>query len=217
MNKPTGGGQSLDNSEGAGRKSPESLRDSPLLDPLRGIVRKGRAGVTRFLHPSRRRKVRSRLRELSPVDRVLVICFGNICRSPYGEARLAELGGQGGVLKVRSAGLVGPGRPSPENAQSAAKKKGLDLSDHISQLVTPEMVSWSEVIVVMDSGQARVMRGRFGAPPERIVILGDLDPGSPDRREIPDPVERPESDFLRSYERMDLCLHGLFEMTRGSS
>jgi protein-tyrosine-phosphatase len=125
---------------------------------------------------------------------------------------LASLGGPESGLAVRSAGLIGPGRPSPENAQSAARKLGLDLGDHRSAVVTREMTRWSELVVVMDAGQSRIMRTQFGADRARIVVLGDLDPIVPDRREIPDPVERPESEFLKSYERMDRCLHELFHL-----
>ena len=72
-------------------RSDVSWRDSKALDPFRRVYRRGRAALNRFLHPYRRAVARRRVRRLSPVCRVLVLCLGNICRSPYGATRLAQL------------------------------------------------------------------------------------------------------------------------------
>jgi protein-tyrosine phosphatase len=178
------------------------------------LARRGLTGVNRLLHPRRRKKARARLVRALPIRRVLVLCTGNICRSPYASARLKELSDPGPDLEVRSAGLIGPDRPAPDNARSAAEKRGLDLEDHISQLVTREAVEWAELIVVMALKHARALIQDFGVASEKIIILGDLDPGNPERRTIQDPVDRAESYFLRSYERIDRCLEELITLVR---
>ncbi len=192
-----------------------SLRSLRVPHPIRGIVRKGRGGLNRLAHPIRRHRAREKLKAVAPLERVLLLCLGNICRSPFGEARLQEMGRSDGGLQVRSAGFIGPGRPSPENARVAALERGLDLEGHRSQLVTPELVRWAELVVVMDPTQERALRHRFGAASERMVVLGDLDPRLPGRRGIPDPVDRPVSFFSETYERMDRCLAELFPLIRG--
>jgi protein-tyrosine-phosphatase len=96
----------------------------------------------------------------------------------------------------------------------AAKKLGLDLGDHVSQLITPEMASWAELVVIMDPSHAKVLTTKFGVDSSRIVVLGDLDPGSPPRRVIQDPIDRPESFFLRTYERIDRCMAELLHLVR---
>jgi hypothetical protein len=81
-------------------------------------------------------------------------------------------------------------------------------------MMTPELASWGELFVVMNPGQGKVLESRFGISPNRIAILGDLDPIVPDRREIPDPLDRSEEFFASIYERMDRCLAELIALIR---
>ena len=195
-------------------RSPRNWRDSHLLDPLRGIARYGRGGVVRGLHPFRRERLRERLRDLAPIRRIVVLCLGNICRSPYAEGRLTELGRDLSDLRVTSAGFIGPGRPSPDTAQSAARNLGLGLQGHVSRLISMELAAWAELSVVMDPRQAKALEAQFAVPPERIAILGDLDPLVPDRREIPDPLDRSEAFFHQTYQRIDRCMAELLPLIR---
>ena len=91
----------------------------------------------RLLHNGRRRAALAALAsaERVPIS-VLVICNGNIFRSPFAAAvlrRALELRGLGRV-RVDSAGFAGPGRPTPADAVAAAARRAIDLSRHASQL-----------------------------------------------------------------------------------
>ena len=81
---------------------------------------------------------------------------------------------------------------------------------HASQLVSRELVAWAELLVVMEPRQGRVLRRDFDAPPERILVLGDLDPRTSGVRQIPDPLDKDDAFFMETYERMDRCLEDLF-------
>jgi len=148
---------------------------------------------------------------------ILIICLGNICRSPYGEARLADLANANGKLEVKSAGLMGSGRPSPAEARVAAAKNGLDLEGHRSELMDESMAAWAALVGVMGPDQARTVSDRFGVSEEKILILGDLDPEPSDRREILDPYDKDEEFFRDTYERMDRCLVELYSVIREPS
>ena len=215
----------------------EGFPDWRVLYPFRLLVRLFRGLANRVQHPFRRWSLRRRLAGLPPVKHVLILCLGNVCRSPYGAARLVRgaggspgdqrgaCGGSepgreeagGAPLEVRSAGLMGFGNPAPDTARHVAAMRGLNLEDHASQLLTQEMVQWADLIVVMDLHQGRRLEREYGASARRIVMLGDLDPGLPDRRDIPDPLDRSESFFNRTYERMDRCLDELFQLIGGAS
>jgi len=201
--------------------------------------------MNRLLHPFRRWRLKSRLAERPGIRRILLLCLGNVCRSPYGAARLVQLaqdgssgedeGGprvgatdrtpsnprsgtrlaDGTKMEVRSAGLMGFGNPSPETARGVAGQRGLDLDSHSSQLITPELVAWADLLVVMDPDQGEVLKGQFGASPDLIVILGDLDPALPGRRDIPDPIHGDEAFFTDTFARIDRCLEELFTLIRG--
>lgn len=198
-------------------RSGQSLSETLRLARILRAVRAGKKRVVRMAHPLRRKRLRDRLARVADVENVLVLCLGNICRSPYGAARLEALARSGSKLNVRSAGLMGPGRPSPDNAQTAARANGLDLSEHISQLLTRELVAWADLVIVMSPDQARVLRRDFEAQEGKVVLLGDLDPETPDWREIPDPLDRSEEFFLETYARIDRCLGELFTLIQDRS
>ena len=81
---------------------------------------------------------------------ILVVCTGNICRSPMGAALLQHaLAGQKEPLrslKVYSAGVASrSGEPASTNAVTALKKVGIEMKGHKSQPVTQELLDHAQV------------------------------------------------------------------------
>jgi protein-tyrosine phosphatase len=133
---------------------------------------------------------------------VLVVCHGNICRSPYLEAVLKRSMPD---IRVESAGFVGPGRPVPPFALALSAERGLNLSAFRSRQLAPAMVRAADLILVMDAHQARSIERDFRVPHKRVVIAGDLDPVSSASRAILDPWEKPATAFAFSFDRLDRC------------
>jgi len=174
------------------------------------IARTLRHTPDRLLHARRRREARARLAARRPAS-VLVICHGNICRSPFAAALLArELAPHG--IPVTSAGFIGAGRPAPREAVVAAAAHDIDLSCHRSQPVHPDLVRGAGLVVVMDQSQGRTICARFGRHPQDIVLLGDLDPAPIERRAMPDPVTRPLAEFQSCYERIARCVQEMVKV-----
>jgi protein-tyrosine phosphatase len=168
----------------------------------------------RMLH--RRRHVALRAR-LSSVDRprfVLVVCYGNICRSPYLQAILQRAMPD---VRVDSGGFVGPGRPVPPFALSVGAQRGLDLSRFRSRPLVPALVRAADLIVVMDGWQARQLERYFGVRRNRIVVAGDLDPMPAATRGITDPFEQPIDVFVESFNRLDRCAATLISSLRAGT
>jgi protein-tyrosine-phosphatase len=162
----------------------------------------------RLLHPLRRGRALAALRRRPAPATVLVVCHGNICRSPFAAARLAgELASAG--VRVGSAGFIGPNRPCPLEAVTAAGRRGVDLSGHRSQLLTADSARRADLIVVMDPAQGRAIRDRFGRLLRDIVVLGDLDPAPLATRTIRDPVDQGLEVFEQSYARIERCVRAL--------
>lgn len=168
--------------------------------------------VSRTLHPLRRRAAQAQLTRLGPQRGVLVICFGNICRSPYAAAVLSQRLPAAPGLQVSQGGFFGPNRPSPDNARTAAATRGIDLSGHRSQLLTPGIVRAATLVLVMESSQARRIREEFGVVPDRVLHLGDLDPEAITTRDIQDPYGMSLEVFGRTYARIDRCIGSLAEL-----
>jgi protein-tyrosine phosphatase len=162
----------------------------------------------RVLHPLRHRRARARLASAGRPERVLILCYGNICRSPYAEARLRALLGERSWQEtlVESAGFIGPGRPANDSAQRAARSRNLDLAGHLSRTVNPALAGRASLLLVMTTAQALAARREAGAPANRIEILGDLDPGPVVQRDIPDPYGEPAEVFEQVFDRIDRCL-----------
>lgn len=146
--------------------------------------------------------------EAVATESVLVMCYGNICRSPYAAAKLRGLLRERGNQQVRvdSAGFVGPHRESPPEAIDEASARGFDLRRHRSRVISLESAQRAALIVVMEPGQAREVHRRFGIPVERLLVLGDLDPEPIRTRVILDPVLKPRTVFAECYDRIDRCL-----------
>ncbi|MGZ5101153.1 MAG: low molecular weight protein-tyrosine-phosphatase [Usitatibacter sp.] len=94
---------------------------------------------------------------------VLIVCTGNICRSPTGEGvlrRLAEKRGMADRVQVRSAGThdyhVGEG-PDPRTVKHASKR-GYDLSAQRAQQVMDEHFHEYDYILAMDRGHLRILK-----------------------------------------------------------
>lgn len=86
---------------------------------------------------------------------VLVLCHGNICRSPLAAAVIRRYG-----LAVRDRGLSDKqGRRAAKKVRDYAAKRGYDLSNHRSQTVSVNDIHWAHVILYMDGGNRTRLAG----------------------------------------------------------
>jgi protein-tyrosine phosphatase len=156
--------------------------------------------IERLLHPVRRSRARRRLSQAPRPHRILVICLGNICRSPYLEASLRK---QLPDIAVESGGFLGPGRQVPNFSSIVSTRRGYDLSAHRSRVLTTEITENADLLVVMDARQARRLRHELRVPAERILIAGDIDPWAIETRTIKDPFRQPIDAFETCFDRLD--------------
>lgn len=84
------------------------------------------------------------------VDRLVFVCTGNICRSPYAERRAAA----SGVPTLSIALRGGSGDPAFPAARSAAAAAGVDLSAHRSTAVADAALRPGDLLVAMEPWQA---------------------------------------------------------------
>ncbi len=90
---------------------------------------------------------------------VLVVCVGNICRSPVGERLLAQ------ALpdhRVTSAGLAAvTGAAADQDAATSAAEIGLGLEGHVARQLTEEIGRAHDLILVMEPGHRAELTRRF--------------------------------------------------------
>jgi protein-tyrosine-phosphatase len=168
---------------------------------LRDAAKQGRVLAFARARMSRRRRRRLQTAtraELDRAARILFVCKGNICRSPFAAA-LAR-----GLLrddqKIDSAGFLEPGRRPPAEAIAAAAGWRVDLREHRSRVVSAEIVADSDAIFVFDHRNYDRMVALFPESEPRLHLLGALDADGP--LFVPDPWGRGADVFAATYGRI---------------
>lgn len=128
-------------------------------------------------------------------NRILVLCTGNICRSPVAEALLKR---QLVDKEVSSAGLGAlVDHPAEPTAAEFAKSDGLDLTAHRGQQVSVEMLRAADLILVMSESQRARVRDLDSAAAGKTMLFGHWLPGRP---EIPDPYKKSREAFEHVHQ-----------------
>jgi protein-tyrosine-phosphatase len=124
--------------------------------------------------------------------RLLVLCYGNIYRSPFVAAQLeARLAGQPG-FEIRSAGFHPvTDRPSAQDYVSLVSGYQIDLMPHRSRLVASADLEWAEAIVIMDRYNWGRLQPSGAEIRGKIMWLGAFSETGP--VELQDPCALPES------------------------
>ena len=148
---------------------------------------------------------KQRFQRFADARRVLVLCHGNICRSPYVAARLVERAVPGG--EVRSAGFYPePDRSTPDDVQQVARRRGVDLSAHRSRVVTEPDLAWADAIILMDHRNYASLAEAGRPHLDKVVWLGALDGGDV---EIDDPYGSSDAEIDAVLARLDACVTAL--------
>ena len=130
------------------------------------------------------RKLRGR-----QINKVLILCYGNICRSPLAAALAAR---RFPNASFTSAGFYPTlGRHCPDFVLAAADRLGVDLAEHRSKCVDAKMIDEAELVVVMDTYNHELLKRRFPHALEKTLFLGMLLPKP--QLEIKDPYDDPDS------------------------
>jgi protein-tyrosine phosphatase len=133
---------------------------------------------------------------------VLVVCFGNLCRSPMAEAQLrAELAGTD--WRVLSAGTHAIGGDPPTRTAQAviAEMADLDISEQRSSPLTVDRVRRSQHIFTMSRRQALEVVALVPEAASRTRLLGAFAPANSDVDGPADPYGEP-ADHLEIADPM---------------
>jgi protein-tyrosine phosphatase len=140
------------------------------------------------------------------IDRLVFVCTGNICRSPYAERRAAAAGYPAISIALRGE----TGRAADPAARAAALRAGIDLGDHRSTEVDHAELRSGDLLVAMEPWQARMLRERF--PGHQVTLLGLWT--TPRRPHLHDPYTLSPAYFRTCFRLIDSGVAALLARTR---
>jgi protein-tyrosine phosphatase len=130
------------------------------------------------------------------IRNILVVCVGNICRSPIAQGLLAR---RLADRTVWSAGLSAlTGQPADAFAVDVAAAAGLDISAHRSQQVSRWMCETAELILVMEQGHRYELEQRFPLVRGKVYRVGEAE-----QFDIADPFRMPKAAFAAAYQEIE--------------
>ena len=136
--------------------------------------------------------------------KILMVCLGNICRSPLAEGILQDKALKAGLnWQVDSAGTNGyhTGEPPHHLSIKVALKNGINISHQRSRIFTASDFEDYDVIYAMATDVLEDMKliGRQHFDTKKVsLFLNEQYPG--EDRDVPDPWSGPESGYHLAFE-----------------
>ncbi len=130
-------------------------------------------------------------------NKILVVCVGNICRSPTGERLLKAYRPE---LTVNSAGLGAlVGKGADGTAVSVAQQHNLSLEGHCARQISGRMCRDYDLILVMEKRHISAICEMAPEMRGKVMLFGHWDT----EREIPDPYRKSRDAYEAVYDLLN--------------
>jgi protein-tyrosine phosphatase len=147
--------------------------------------------------------------------KILMVCLGNICRSPLAEGILKYKIAKAGLdWTVESAGTNGyhDGEAPHHLSQRVAKLNGIDICDQRSRRLAPEDFDRFDKIYALAEDVLfdikRIAKKKFD-PSKVDLLMNELHPGK--NMDVPDPWSGPEEEYHEAFKLIDMACEKIIE------
>jgi len=147
------------------------------------------------------------LASLDNVDRLVLVCHGNVCRSPYAEARATKLG-----FNAISCGIeADQGDPANERAIVVAASRGIDMSLHRTQTLSNVQFKPGDLVIAMETWHVHQIK-KHNLGYQSVSLIGHALQRWP-YSYIPDPYGLSEAMYHSCFALIDQALFALTRRT----
>ena len=127
---------------------------------------------------------------------ILVVCMGNICRSPMGEGFLAS---RLPTINVHSAGLAAVvGAGADPITVKLMLEKGVDVRKHVAKQINQSLCKNSDLILVMENSHRDRIESLYPFCRGKVFLITGKDGG-----DVLDPYRRDLSFFENALNLID--------------
>ncbi len=135
---------------------------------------------------------------------IMMVCAGNICRSPFAEFYMRkQLEDKGMEAEVFSRGLLMmQGHKVPEFGLKVGLEFGVDMTEHVSQMMLAPDMGRAGLVLVMEPEQRMHLMQKRPEFVGKVMLLSQPCGG----KAIKDPVNCSEDTFRRVYGEIAACV-----------
>jgi protein-tyrosine phosphatase len=128
---------------------------------------------------------------------ILIVCIGNICRSPMAEALFKQACPD---KNISSAGLEGlEGHNADFHAIECMHEMGLDISTHIARRLDADMLTGADLVLAMTSQHVKIIEERWGFSKGKVFRLCHWSDQS-----VADPYQKGKLEFTEAKELIEM-------------
>lgn len=131
-------------------------------------------------------------------NKILVVCVGNICRSPTGERLLKKMLPHKQIasagIGTQKSGLTD--KPANKMADLVAQEHGVSLEGHQAQQLTLDLCSEYDLILVMEKGHLESIHNIAPEARGKTMLFGHWI----GQKDIPDPYHQSKEAFDYAFD-----------------
>ncbi|MFH1593467.1 MAG: hypothetical protein ABID09_02080 [Candidatus Omnitrophota bacterium] len=151
---------------------------------------------------------------MKDINKILVVCTGNSCRSVMAEGylvkRLEETGIKASVMSAGTGTM--PGFKPTEETIIVMKEHGVDVSGYTSSSLNKAYVDNADVILVMSRGHREHVLNLSPDEDSKIYYLRDFSSGADQKgNQIADPIGRPIEFYREVFKIIEESIEGFIK------